>query len=105
MLSGYLWFQKKDQEKMNRIFKVVFNHVLGRHVVVSEVASSIQRGACKAVAVALTAGAALAVSGNAVADSYGVGGGRATGIDAVAIGTGSNAAGASSIAIGNGAKA
>ena len=53
---------------MNRIFKVVFNHVLGRHVVVSEVASSIQRGALKAVAVVLTAGAAMAVSGNALAD-------------------------------------
>ena len=45
---------------MNRIFKIVFNHVLNRYVVVSEVASSIQRGACKAMAVALTAGAALA---------------------------------------------
>ncbi|MBS7327570.1 MAG: ESPR domain-containing protein [Oxalobacter sp.] len=54
---------------MNRIFKVVFNHVLGRHVVVSEVARAIQRGACKAVAVVLTAGAALAVSGNALAGS------------------------------------
>ena len=54
---------------MNRIFKVVFNHVLGRHVVVSELASAIQRGACKAVAVVLTAGAALAVSGNAWAGS------------------------------------
>lgn len=42
---------------MNRIFKVVFNHVLGRHVAVSEVASSIQRGALKAVAVLLAVGA------------------------------------------------
>ena len=46
---------------MNRTFKVIFNQVLGRYVVVSEIASSIQRGACKAVAVILTAGAALAV--------------------------------------------
>ena len=45
---------------MNRIFKIVFNHVLNRYVVVSEIASNIQRGACKAMAVALTAGAALA---------------------------------------------
>ena len=45
---------------MNRIFKVVFNHVLGRHVVVSEVVSSIQRGTLKVIAIAV---AALAVSG------------------------------------------
>ena len=48
---------------MNRTFKVIFSKVLGKHVVVSEIASNIQRGACKAVAVALTAVAALAVSG------------------------------------------
>ncbi len=40
---------------MNRIFKVVFNHVLGRHVVVSEVVSSIQRGALKVIAIAVAA--------------------------------------------------
>ncbi|MBS7327831.1 MAG: hypothetical protein KIG68_03655, partial [Oxalobacter sp.] len=41
---------------MNRTFKVVFSKVLGKHVVVSEIASNIQRGVCKAVAVLLTAG-------------------------------------------------
>ncbi len=40
---------------MNRIFKVVFNHVLGRLVVVSEVASAIQRGALKVIAIAVAA--------------------------------------------------
>ncbi len=48
---------------MNQIFKVVFNQVLGRQVVVSELASSVQRGACKAVvvaALAVAAGAAWA---------------------------------------------
>lgn len=44
---------------MNQIFKVVFNHVLGRHVVVSEVAGSIQRGACKAIVAAVLAVAGL----------------------------------------------
>ncbi len=43
---------------MNRIFKVVFNQVLGRQAVVSELASSVQRGVCKAVVVAALAVAA-----------------------------------------------
>ncbi|MBS7327259.1 MAG: YadA-like family protein [Oxalobacter sp.] len=46
---------------MNRTFKVIFNQVLGRHVVVSEIASSIQRGARKAV-MAVAAGGALAAA-------------------------------------------
>ena len=46
---------------MNRTFKVIFNQVLGRHVVVSEIASSIQRGARKAV-MAVAAGGALATA-------------------------------------------
>ena len=48
---------------MNRTFKVIFNQVLGRHVVVSEIAGGIQRGARKAITVAAAAGAlAMAAS-------------------------------------------
>lgn len=36
---------------MNRIFKVVFNQILGHQVVVSELVSSVQRGICKTVVV------------------------------------------------------
>ena len=32
---------------MNKVFKVIFSKVLGKYVVASELASSIQRGACK----------------------------------------------------------
>ncbi|MBS7328116.1 MAG: ESPR domain-containing protein [Oxalobacter sp.] len=56
---------------MNRIFKVVFSKVLGRHVVVSEVASAIQRGACKAVMVAAIVLSGLGFSSSAMALDYG----------------------------------
>ena len=55
---------------MNRTFKVIFNQVLGRHVVVSEIASSIQHGAVKAIAVALMAGVISCLSLPANAKTY-----------------------------------
>ena len=47
---------------MNKTFKVIFNQVLGRHVVVSEIAGVIQRGACKAVFAGILAMAGLGLS-------------------------------------------
>ena len=120
---------------MNRIFKVVFNHVLGRHVVVSELASSIQHGKNKAVAVVAVAalsvfmglpgvaGAAVDIGENPTqgatasyretTDTAGRSAGHlevgknvsASGNNAIAIGIGTGASGASSVAIGEGAGA
>lgn len=51
---------------MNQIFRVIFSHVLGKHVVVSEIVSGISRGTLKVVSVIATA-VALTIAGNALA--------------------------------------
>ncbi len=88
---------------MNKTFKVIFNHALGRHVVVSEIASSIQRGACKALlAVAVTVGIGSPVWAQAIMNGAGA---SVDGETASAFGSGTSASGSAATAFGVGTKA
>ena len=84
---------------MNKVYKVLFNKSIGKYVVVSENSKSAKKSSKTIQSIVL---AAVAFGGTSItmAAELELGGGTATGIDAIAIGERSNASGILSIALG-----
>ena len=85
--------------KMNKVYKVLFNKSIGKYVVVSENSKSAKKSS-KTIQSIVLAAVAFGGTSISVAATLQLGGGTATGLDAIAIGDRSNASGILSIALG-----